>query len=85
MMWRPAMTPISERQGQVLEIVRGEFGGVMGAVTANYRVIADRLGWTHTTGVRDVLFALRAKGAIRTVGGTNSRPERWEVVGNGSP
>lgn len=79
-MWALETTPLSERQGQVLEIVRGVFGGVMEAGTANYRVVADRLGWKHTTGVRDVLFALRAKGAIRTVGGTNSRPERWEVV-----
>lgn len=79
-MMRLETTPISERQGLVLEIVKSFFGGRMEAKSDNYRVVAQTMGWNHTTGVRDVLFALRAKGAIRTVGGSITRPEWWEVV-----
>lgn len=77
---RLATTPISPRQAQVLGLVREIFDGKMPNTVEAYSRVATEVGWKTTSGVRDSLFALRAKGAVRSIGGTITRPERWEVV-----
>lgn len=78
-MSRLAETPVSPRQQQALDLLRDKFGGAITATIENYRRIAAEFGWKDYNGVKDVLFALRAKGRVRSIGGTNARPERWEV------
>lgn len=70
-------TPVSPRQQQVLDLMREIFGGEMEAEARNYRRIAARIGWKDCSGVRDCLYALRAKGAIRSTGASMTKPERW--------
>jgi len=77
---RLASTPISPRQRQVLDLVRDLFAGSMPGTRAAYRRIATAIGWKNYTSVKPALFVLRAKGAVRSVGGTMTSPERWEVV-----
>jgi LexA DNA binding domain len=78
-MWMP-VTPISERQQQVLDLLVTEFGGRILASACNYRRIADAVGWKNSSGVRDCLFILRAKGAIKSVGLMQTKPDSWTVT-----
>ena len=67
---------ISPRQNQVLNLVRDRFDGEMDASPENYRQIADEIGWKNYGGVQDCLFALRAKGAVWSVGSI-AFPTKW--------
>lgn len=79
-MMRIEDVPISHRQQQVYTIVRDQFGGDMAAEPQNYRKIADVIGWKGYHAVRDCLYVLRAKGAVRSVGRSLYYPERWVVI-----
>lgn len=68
------------RQQQVLDLMRELFGGEMDAENRNYRRIADRIGWQENSSVRFALYCLRAKGAVRSVGNSSVRPERWVAL-----
>lgn len=71
---------ISARQAQVLAIVKANYGGVLdGPLEPKLCAIAAIIGWKNTTGVRDCLRALRAKGAVRSHG-SNTNPSKWEIT-----
>lgn len=79
-MSRIANTSVSGRQGQILELMCKLHRGVMSASVENYRQIADIIGWKAYGGVRDCLYALRAKGAVTSTGRSQTKPDQWLVV-----
>ena len=70
-------TPISVRQQQVLDLMREIFDGEMEAHNGNYQKISDRVGWKHFSAVKDCLYCLRAKGAVKSIGTSATKPDRW--------
>jgi hypothetical protein len=75
-----ASTPLSPRQQEVLDAIRTLFHGEMEGRHANYRRIASYMGWRTEGGVKDCLFALRAKGRLVGTGQLATAPDSWKVV-----
>jgi hypothetical protein len=70
---------ISPKQRLVLNLLLEWHQGSMLATAHNYKRIATEMGWKNHGGVTECLYALRAKGAVRSVGKSMERPDQWEV------
>lgn len=71
--------PISRRQQQVLDLMIKYHGASMDATIENYRQISGAIGWKQYGAVRDCLFSLRHKGAIKSEGPSNIDVDRWII------
>jgi len=72
--------PLSPKQDQVLKLITEWHHGTMAANPANYREIAAEVGWKSYWAVPECLYALREKGAVRSIGPLMARPVQWEVI-----
>lgn len=75
-----AQSALSARQQEVLVAIKTLFGGEMEGRYANYRRLAAYMGWRTESGVKDCLFALRAKGVLSSTGARMTAPDVWRVV-----
>ncbi len=72
------MRKLNARQVAVLDQIRARHGGDMPGTLENYRSIADTIGCPSHRSVKESLYALRAKGAVRSEG-SMVMPKRWLV------
>lgn len=74
-----ALTP---RQEQMLAIMRQRFGStvVVDLAPKHLDTVANEMGYKYRGTLQDVLYALREKGYMQSLGGPVSRPKIWRLL-----
>lgn len=73
-------TALTVTQRAVLDAVIDELGYNFDNSKGNIKLIATAMGWKDWYSIPSVLWILRAKGYLRSVGHSQRRPESWVVV-----
>ena len=74
------VTPLTATQRAVLNAVVDELGYNFDNSKPNIKLIAQAVGWKDWYSIPSVLWILRDKGYLRSVGHSQRRPESWVVV-----
>ena len=71
---------LSPTQRTALRVIEDEVGHVFDHSKANIEILRQRMGKRNRQSVVEMLFSLRGKGYLQSVGPSTKRPERWHVI-----